>query len=188
MTWPDTWADEFQPTAPDGAPVMAPPISLAPSATTAQGSVQTLDAPPVSAPLAPPHTASAHSTVLAPPPPRDGDHHGELRISLRIVREAVLALVATAVMSSAAIAARPIDQLLRGAEYSAAIAAQLVFALVIIGLAAFALNNVKSLFDFYDLARRQAPAAPSADATADPRPNLTAAQRCRGEQSFVSRA
>ena len=123
MTWPDTWADEFQPTAPDSAPVMAPPISLAPSATTAQGTVQTLNAPPVGAPLAPPHTASAHSTVLLPPPPRDGNHHGELRISLRIVREAVLALVATAVMSSAAIAARPIDQLLQGAEYSAAIAA-----------------------------------------------------------------
>lgn len=41
MTWPDTWTDgwteEVQPTAPDGTPVMAPPISLALPATTAQG-------------------------------------------------------------------------------------------------------------------------------------------------------
>lgn len=74
MTWPDTSADEFQPTAPDGAPVMAPLISLAPPATTAQTTVQTLDAPPVGAPLAPPHTASAHSTVLLPPPPQRLPH------------------------------------------------------------------------------------------------------------------
>lgn len=43
-----------------------------------------------------------------------------------------------------------------------------MFALVIIGLAAFALNNVKSLFDFYGLARRKAPATSSADTTALP--------------------
>ena len=118
----------------------------------------------MAAPLAPPPIEMTHSAVPAPPTPRFGIHNGELRMSLRTVREAVLALVATAVLSAAAIAARPIDQLLQGAEYSGAIAAQLVFALVIVGLAAFALNNVKILFDFSDLTRRKTPATASAGA------------------------
>jgi drug/metabolite transporter (DMT)-like permease len=105
-----------------------------------------------------------------PPPPRFGVRNGELRMSLRPVREAMLALVATAVLSAAAIAARPIDQLLRGEEYSGAIAAQLVFALVIIGLAAFALNNVKPLFDFSDLARRKNPSVAASHATTEAAP------------------
>jgi drug/metabolite transporter (DMT)-like permease len=113
----------------------------------------------------------AGSPSMAPPPPsRVGIHNGELRMSLRTVRQAVLALVATAVLSAAAIAARPIDQLLRGEEYSGAIAAQLVFALVIVGLAAFALNNVKPLFDFSDLARRTEPSLAAGEATTEAAP------------------
>ncbi len=158
---PDGWSDEFQLPAPDGSP---PPVSLISPVPTAASPVQTLDAPAASAPLAPPPIEMTHSAVPAPPPSRFGIHNGELRMSLRTVREAVLALVATAVLSAAAIAARPIDQLLQGAEYSGAIAAQLVFALVIVGLAAFALNNVKILFDFSDLTRRRTPAVAAGDA------------------------
>jgi drug/metabolite transporter (DMT)-like permease len=162
MVVPDGWSDEFQLPAPSGAALSTPPAPVARAA-----SVQTLDAPQVAAPLAPPPIEMTHSAVPAPPPPRFGIHNGELRMSLRTVREAVLALVATAVLSAAAIAARPIDELLQGAEYSGAIAAQLVFALVIVGLAAFALNNVKPLFDFSDLTRRKAPAASTAEVATD---------------------
>lgn len=170
MTVPEGWSDEFQLPAPNGAPLMAPPESTppVPPPPAAGAPVQTLDAPPVGAfgaPLAPPPIEMTHSAVPQPPAPRFGIHNGELRMSIRTVREAVLALVATAVLSAAAIAARPIDQLLQGAEYSGAIAAQLVFALVIVGLAAFALNNVKALFDFSDLTRRKTPATAAVGTT-----------------------
>jgi uncharacterized membrane protein len=72
------------------------------------------------------------------------------------------------VLSAAAIASQPIGQLLDGAEYTGAVTAQLVFSLVIIGLAAFALNNVKPLFDFSDLTRRRVPAEESDAAAAAP--------------------
>jgi drug/metabolite transporter (DMT)-like permease len=80
-----------------------------------------------------------------------GIHNGELRMPIRTVRQAVLALVATAVLSAAAIASQPIRMLLDGEEMTGPITATLVFALVIVGLAAFALNSVKPLFDFSNL-------------------------------------
>ncbi len=131
---PDDWTEEFQLPTPHGAPTAA--------AGAAAAGV---------APLAPPAIEMTHSSSPIPPVPAFGVHDGELRMSLRTVRQAVLALVATAVLSAAAIASQPIGQLLDGAEYSGTITLQLVFSLVVIGLAAFALNQIKSLFDFSDL-------------------------------------
>ena len=107
------------------------------------------------APIAPPPVEMTHSDVPRPPRPKFGIHDGELRMSLHTVRQAVLALVTTAVLSAAAISAGPIDKLLLGAQLDGAITAQLVFALVIVGLAAFALNNVKDLFNFTEYPRRR---------------------------------
>jgi drug/metabolite transporter (DMT)-like permease len=122
---------------PHGRFAASPDVLSAPTAASAM---------PPAPPLPPPAIEMARSQ-----PPRMGIHNGELRMPLRTVRQAVLALVATAVLSAAAIAARPINALLEGAEMSAPITATLVFALVIVGLAAFALNSVKPLFDFSNL-------------------------------------
>ena len=155
---PDDWTEEFQLPTPHGAPFVQPVPPVPPllskglSAPRTPGQVLT-GAPtaPAPAPLAPPAIEMTHSSSPIPPVPAFGVHDGELRMSLRTVRQAVLALVATAVLSAAAIASQPIGQLLDGAEYSGTITLQLVFSLVVIGLAAFALNQIKSLFDFSDL-------------------------------------
>ena len=171
---PDGWTDEFQLPTPSGAPLAPPTVPGAPTAPApappamlpAPG--QMLTAAPVNPPLAPPAIEMTHSSAPTPPRPAFGLHNGELRMSLRTVRQAVLALVATAVLSAAAIASQPIGQLLDGAEYTGTVTAQLVFALVVIGLAAFALNNVKPLFDFSDLTRRRTPAKESVAAPGAP--------------------
>jgi drug/metabolite transporter (DMT)-like permease len=172
---PDHWTDEFQLPVPHGepfAPPTQPGMLAAPAAAPpGPGPGQMLTGNPVSeplAPLAPPAIEMTHSSAPTPPPPLFGLHNGELRMSLRTVRQAVLALVATAVLSAAAIASQPIGQLLDGAEYTGAVTAQLVFSLVIIGLAAFALNNVKPLFDFSDLTRRRVPVEESVAAATAP--------------------
>lgn len=170
---PDGWTDEFQLPAPNGAPLIppTPPGTSAALAAALPAPGQTLTAKPANAPLAPlapPAIEMTHSSVPAPTPPAFGLHNGELRMPLRTVRQAVLALVTIAVLSAAAIASQPIGQLLDGAEYTGAVTAQLVFSLVIIGLAAFALNNVKPLFDFSDLTRRRVPAEESVAAATAP--------------------
>lgn len=187
MVVPDGWSDEFQLPSPSGTPLdPAGPRSTLPPGPSPSGSatppapvpgVAWMPAPTVgatrladdapqpalasasAAPLAAPPIEMVHSSSPAPQAPRFGIHDGELRMPLRTVRQAVLALVTTAVLSAAAIASRPIDQLLDGEEYTGTIAAQLVFSLVVVGLAAFALNNVKPLFDFSDLTRRRDPSA-----------------------------
>lgn len=155
LTVPDDWSTEFRLPAPVGPLVSPGPVDAQSLSPHASGS----PAPPRppsqsrSRPVGPP--IPAPPIEMAPAARRMGIHDGELRMPLRTVRQAVLALVATAVLSAAAIASRPIRALLDGEEMTGPITANLVFALVIVGLAAFALNSVKSLFDFSNLSLMQ---------------------------------
>jgi drug/metabolite transporter (DMT)-like permease len=144
---PEGWSTEFELPHPSGA-FGGPPST--PGRLVSAGVVSHAGEP-----LAPPPVEMTHSEIPPPPGPRIDIHKGELRMPLRTVRQAVLALVTTAVLSAAAIASHPIGALLDGEDMSGTITSQIVFALVVVGLAAFALNNVKPLFDFSDLTMRR---------------------------------
>lgn len=149
---PGDWSTELRlpvplgsQTAPGTSPSPAPPPALPPLPTAIPGSATQAAAP------------------------RMGIHNGELRMPLNTVRQAVLALVATAVLSAAAIASQPVRQVLDGEEFTGTVTVQLVFALVIVGLAAFALNNVRPLFDFSELSLRRRPSSTDSDTATEER-------------------
>ena len=159
LTVPDEWSAEFRLPAPTGGGAPGPvAASAAPNDDT-----PTFRPPPPPSTLAglaaissiaPPRRATStlerpvrvRTVSAATVPARIGS--GDRRASVATVRQTIVVLVCTAVLSAAAIGMHALRSLLDGGELTGSITATLVFALAIVGLAAYALNNVRSLFAF----------------------------------------